>query len=209
MPKVNLSYVQERKEYIIDCTYKVLNGKALKDINMRDVIKETGFSQGTIYNYYKNIDEIISVIICRYMVHMKERLSGCIDYTNNFDDIYNKICDCMVDMYEENPELFEGMLGRISYSTEPRENQEILYEVFRAGEDLNNIVIELLNKGIEQGVVRADLNMHIAVFYLWSGLGQIIIFSHGKQKYIEEQLKMSRQEYMKQGFELIARSIMK
>ena len=209
MPKVNLSYVQERKEYIIDCTYKVLRTKAIKDLNMRDVIKETGFSQGTIYNYYKNIDEIVSVIICRYMVEMREGLLKCIDYSNDFISIYNKICHCMIEMHKENPELFEGMLGRVSYSSAPKKEQDVFYEIFQVGEALNDIVIKLLKIGINQGVVREDLNLYVAVFHLWSGIGQIIIFSNNKKAYIEEQFQISRQEYMKQGFELIVRSILK
>lgn len=209
MPKVNESYYEERKHYIIDCTYRVLRKKSLKEINMRDVIRETGFSQGTIYNYYKSIDEIRSVIIFQYMKAMQERLSCTIAQNSDFEGCYKKICNTMIDMYEENPELFEGVLGTISFNSVSHGNNDILYSVYQAGEALNYTIIDLLQKGRKDGIVREDLNLYVAVFYLWSGIGQTIIFSHSKQEYIETCFHMSREMYMEQGFELVIRSILK
>lgn len=208
MPKVDESYYEERKHYIIDCAYRVLRKKSLEEMNMRDVIRETGFSQGTIYNYYKSIDEIRSVIIYQYMKTMQEKLSQCIARTFDFKDCYRKICNTMADMYEENPELFKGMLGTIAFNSTAQGNNDVLYMVYQAGEDLNRTIIELLEKGIGNGIVRTDLNLYVAVFHLWSGIGQTIVFSHSKQQYIETQLHMTRHEYMEQGFELVIRSIL-
>lgn len=209
MPKVNLSYYEERKKYIIDCAMKVLSGKSLEQINMRDIIRETGFSQGTIYNYYKNIDEIISVLICQYMGKMKDALGDCIEHSKDFYDCYHKICDCMIDLHQENPELFAAMLGKISYHDTEESNQDILYKIYQVGEELNVVMIELLKKGINDGFVRKNINLYVAVFHLWSSIGQTILFSYSKQKYIENQFHMTRHEYMEQGFHLIIRSILK
>lgn len=209
MPKVNALYYEERKNFIIECAYRVLENKPMCELTMRDVIKESGFSQGTIYNYYKSIEEVLSVIICRYMLHMRQELSDCIASSGDFYDCYDRICDRMICLHQENADLFEGMLGKISYSAMPRDNEDILYDVYQAGEDLNNIIIELLKKGIADGIIREDLNLCVTVFYLWSGIGQIIVFSHNKKQYIEEQFHMTRQDYMKQGFELIIRSILR
>lgn len=209
MPKVNHTYYEERKNYIIECAYRVLQNKSLSELTMRDVIKETSFSQGTIYNYYKNIDEIVSVIVCRYMIHMRQELSDCITDSGDFYDCYRRICDCMVRLHQENADLFEGMLGKISYSAIPLEKDDVLYQVYQAGEELNDLIIDLLQNGIRAGMIRENINLCVTVFYLWSGIGQIIVFSYNKQKYIEEQFHMSRQEYMKQGFELIIHSVLK
>lgn len=209
MPKVDVSYYEERKNYILECAYHVLKKKSLSELTMRDVIKESGFSQGTIYNYYKNIDEIVSVIICRYMHHMRQELSDCITNSSDFYDCYDRICDCMVRLHEENADLFEGMLGKISYNAMPEEKADVLYDVYQAGEGLNDLIIDLLQNGMKTGIIREDINLCVAVFYLWSGIGQIIVFSHNKQKYIEEQFHMSRKDYMKQGFELIIHSVLK
>lgn len=207
MPKVNDSYYEERKSYILECACRVLKNRPMNELTMRDVIRESGFGQGTIYNYYKNIEEIRSVIIYRYMTDMKRELEACISASAGFFDCYERICHCMICMHQENPDLFEGMLGKISYSALPRK-EDVLYDVYQAGEALNDVIIKLLEKGIADGILRKDINPCVTVFYLWSGISQIILFSYNKKQYIEERFQMTRQEYMKQGFALIIRSIL-
>lgn len=209
MPKVNATYYEERKNYIIECAYRVLERKPLNEIQMRDIIKETGFSQGTIYNYYENVDKIISVLISQYMSIMRERLSCCIEQFMDFKDCYQEICSCLIGLYEENSSLFEGMLGRLSYHSVSQGPDDDLFQVYQEGEALNDRIIKLLERGMQEGIVRTDLNLHVTVFYLWSGIGQVIIFSYNKQQYLEEELGISRQEYLKQGFDLVIRSILK
>ncbi|MGL9730069.1 TetR/AcrR family transcriptional regulator [Enterococcus sp. DIV0756] len=63
MPKVSDDYIAERKAYILKCASEVLIEKPLFQVTMRDIIKKTGFSQGAIYRYYANIDEIFIALI--------------------------------------------------------------------------------------------------------------------------------------------------
>lgn len=207
MPKVTDSYLEEKREFIVDCTRKVLENKSFRQITMRDVIRETGFSQGAIYKYYNNLEEILNVIICDAMKKMKTALKSCLADYVDFDKCYKDICNCMIKLYEDSPEIFEAMLKEVSYCTESDGENNILFEIYQVGEELNDIIITLLQKGIDSGIVKPDLNLNIAVFYMWSGIGQIIIFSFNKQKYIEQQFGMKRAEYMEQSFDLIIRSI--
>lgn len=58
MPKVTEEYLNEKKNFIVECTNEILKEKPLYQITMRDIIKKAGFSQGAIYRYYASIDEI-------------------------------------------------------------------------------------------------------------------------------------------------------
>lgn len=209
MPKVQESYLEEKRKFIVDCTLKVLEEKTFHQITMRDVIRETGFSQGAVYKYYNNLEEILSVIICDGMKKMKALLENCLADYVDFDRCCKNICSCMIELYEDSPAIFEALLEEVSYCTEMKGGNDTLFEIYQVGEELDEIIISLLQKGIDCGSVKSDLNLNIAVFYLWSGIGQIIIFSYKKQKYIEQQLGMERKEYMEQSFDLIIRSIKK
>ncbi len=63
MPKVNPDYLDHKKEQILSATISVCKRKPLYQITMKDIIRETGLSQGGIYRYYKNIDEILVEVI--------------------------------------------------------------------------------------------------------------------------------------------------
>lgn len=58
MPKVSKKYLTDKKNYILECTGEILKEKPLYSVNMRDIIKKAGFSQGIIYHYYASLDEI-------------------------------------------------------------------------------------------------------------------------------------------------------
>ncbi len=42
MPKVSEEYIENKKKYIVDCTYKVCLRKPVEMVTMTDLIEETG-----------------------------------------------------------------------------------------------------------------------------------------------------------------------
>lgn len=59
MPKVNEAYISEKKQVILDATFRICMRKPVYQVTMKDVIKETGnMSQGGIYRYYANFYDI-------------------------------------------------------------------------------------------------------------------------------------------------------
>lgn len=58
MPKVTEEYIQNKKQKIIDSAYRLCQQKTISTVTMQDIIDSTGLSQGGIYRFYKDIDEI-------------------------------------------------------------------------------------------------------------------------------------------------------
>lgn len=65
MPKVSADYFENRKNQILDAAYRVSMSKPMHEVSMRDIILESGFSQGGIYRYFSNIDDILIELINR------------------------------------------------------------------------------------------------------------------------------------------------
>ncbi len=63
MPKVSSSYLNMKKEAIINAAAAVLKNKPMYEIEMKDIIKEAGLSQGGIYRYFAGLDEILVEVI--------------------------------------------------------------------------------------------------------------------------------------------------
>lgn len=60
MPKVTEEYIINKKKKITDAAYALCLRKTVSTVTMQDIINETGLSQGGIYRFYKDIDEIFS-----------------------------------------------------------------------------------------------------------------------------------------------------
>ena len=58
MPKVTQEYILNKKKKIIDAAYELCLEKTVSTVTMQDIINRTGLSQGGIYRFYKDIDEI-------------------------------------------------------------------------------------------------------------------------------------------------------
>ncbi len=58
MPKVTEEYILTKKLKIIQAAYQLCLSKTVSTVTMQDIIDATGFSQGGIYRFYKDIDEI-------------------------------------------------------------------------------------------------------------------------------------------------------
>ena len=68
LPKVREEYFEAKKAKILDAAYRVAMKKPVHEVSMRDIITESGYSQGGIYRYFRNLDEVlIELINSRYV----------------------------------------------------------------------------------------------------------------------------------------------
>lgn len=65
MPKVNKDYFEKKAQTIIDAALRVCKSKPAYGVTLKDVVKECGISQGGIYCYFSDIDEIFAGILNR------------------------------------------------------------------------------------------------------------------------------------------------
>ena len=59
MPKVTQAYINQKKNLIVQSAAICCDKKAVCSVTMQDVIDESGLSQGGIYRFYQNIDDIL------------------------------------------------------------------------------------------------------------------------------------------------------
>lgn len=81
MPKVKKEYFMEKENEIVEAAIRVCKLKPAYAVTMRDVVKECKISQGGIYCYFSDIDEIFAGI-----------LNKCYSQTK-FDEAAAKIFD--------------------------------------------------------------------------------------------------------------------
>lgn len=66
MPRVTEKYIEEKKNQVLDASLTVMGHKPLFAVTMQDIINETGFSQGAIYRYYEDIDDILIAVLNKF-----------------------------------------------------------------------------------------------------------------------------------------------
>lgn len=81
MPKVTEEYIINKKKTITDAAYDLCLQKTVSTVTMQDIIDRTGLSQGGIYRFYKDIDEIFADMIrqMRERVSIKEKIDKILE----------------------------------------------------------------------------------------------------------------------------------
>lgn len=101
MPKVTEEYIQNKKNKIINAAYALCLKKTVSTVTMQDIINETGFSQGGIYRFYKDIDDIFSdmILYLRKKENIKEKTDEILSKEDELPpkEITNRIFDMLAD----------------------------------------------------------------------------------------------------------------
>lgn len=162
MPKVSAEYLANKRQDIADAAYRVCLRKPVSSVTMTDIINETGLSQGGIYRFYTDLDDIL-----RTMIANMRKEYGIIEDTDeifasceelSIEEFSRKICDMLADRMEK---MLTTVL-KINYDisvlaiNEPKRVEKILEGVEPESnmEHLTMATVELVTGKIKSGEIK-------------------------------------------------------
>lgn len=172
MPKVTDEYLTEKRNLILEYINELLNEKPLYLITMRDIIKKAGFSQGTIYRYYANIDEIYVDFINKNTTYnlLVQKIDTLL---NSEQPAKSIISDCIIAIGEYIEELLKSVGGRTcfellvtyAYDTEKRNSIFPKLRFKQSLEYAQNKTVEYLMQQIHQGVLKSTIPVNSIIMF--------------------------------------------
>jgi AcrR family transcriptional regulator len=66
---------EELRELIIDATTEIVEQDGLEGLSAREIAKRIGYSPGTLYNVFENLDDILLTIEARLLDRLADRLA--------------------------------------------------------------------------------------------------------------------------------------
>ena len=104
MPRVSEEYLEQKRREIVDAAYRVCVSKPITSVEMKDVIRETGFSHGVVYRYYKDLDEVLSDLVVR--INSEHKIDDKVDSIlaaagDDYDKAIHNICAMLSDYMQE------------------------------------------------------------------------------------------------------------
>lgn len=172
MPKVTDEYLTDKRNLILECISEILKEKPLYLITMRDIIKKAGFSQGAIYRYYSNIDEIYIDFINKNITY--NLLEQKIDALLNSEQLAKSIIsDCIIVMGEYIEELLRSVGGKTcfellvtyAYDTEKRNSIFPKLKFKQSLEYAQNKIVEYLMQNIHRGVLQSTIPVNSIIAF--------------------------------------------
>jgi TetR/AcrR family transcriptional regulator, cholesterol catabolism regulator len=159
----------------------------IKNITMDDIAKHLGMSKKTIYQYFKDKDEVVHSLLIAKIEEDKRLFQQTFDKSANIVEETFEIMKNMRDILKDvNPVLFHEL-----YKFYPQSWK--LFDDFKSSFILDSIE-RCLKNGQEQGLVRQDINIPVLARMRLENLDLAFLgkaFASGKHNMVEVQLAMT------------------
>lgn len=195
------------RENIASAAQMLFMEKGIAAASMDDIAKTAGYSKATLYVYFKNKEEIIGLLVLESMKKLHAYLSSALEQQETTKAKYDFICHGLVQYQEEFPYYFKTALDKINIDFENETYLSEEKETYHIGEEINEKIKQFLQAGIENGEIRADIEIKSTIFTFWGMLSGFIQMAANKETYITKEIKQSKQQFLEYGFDTLYRSI--
>lgn len=200
--------IQFHRSNIIRAAEKLFLEKGIESTTMDSISKEADYSKATLYVYFKNKEEIIGELT---LISMKLLHQTFIKATSDARDCYDQyyaFCYALMDFQQNHPIYYQCLLREINVDLDLPKTPNVYQEIYNVGEDINEVIGSILEKGIAQGYIRGDINIFQTVFILWASISGVIDMATQKEKYFLKCNGITKDAFLKYSFDTILKSIL-
>ncbi len=177
--------------------------------SMDEIAKAAGYSKATLYVYFASKDEIVSVLALESMRKLCACIASALEGEQTTRGKYDLICQALVRYQAEHPFYFQMTLETLKTDFSGPGCFPEDRETYQVGEEINEMIASLLRAGVAAGDLRAGLDVAPTAFSCWGMLAGLILLAANKQDYIQTAMGLSREDFLRQGFDRIYRSVEK
>ena len=193
MPKVNQEYVAEKEKSIVDAAIRVCKFKPAYAVTLRDVVKECGISQGGLYHYFTDIDEIFAEILNRSFEENKvdENEYKIFESNNPLDEIILTSFAILGQLIDNMTNQYGSLIFELNsiYLHEPERGMKAASRI-KNHNDMEAFIDKIFNL-IETHIAKDDIELAVSKEHLMllvnvtmQGIQQSVTFSqksYGKE----------------------------
>jgi AcrR family transcriptional regulator len=157
--------MEKLKQDITDAAAALFKKCGLRSVSIDDVCKELRISKKTFYNYFKQKDELIEqVLLCMHeLKKTKTKYPWVYDSSKNIIDILMEFDKTIKNNAENEKKHWSMIFDLEKYYPKIFQQRE---EAMKA-HNLEIIKI-LINKGLEEGIFRKDMDIELTAMFLAS-----------------------------------------
>ncbi len=178
MAALKESQKQKRRAQIIEGAVKVFARKGFYHATVKDVAREAGVADGTIYLYFKNKDDLlISLFECK-MEDILSHFRTCLSALSDPLEKLRAFIEAYFELIEKDIELsdvFQVELRQSSKFLKDYHNEKFMQYL--------EIIADIISAGKDIGFFRADLDINITKILVFGAIDEVArqwILSNGK-----------------------------
>ncbi|MEM7107473.1 MAG: TetR/AcrR family transcriptional regulator [Bacteroidota bacterium] len=180
---------ESRKSQIIAAADLVLLEVGIERFTVDQVIEKAGIAKGTVYNYYKNKDEMLAELGAKAirLLHQtfKEATAQQLSYVNKI----KAICYAHYDYTKKYPAYSD----LISHMERPEFDIHIQGYV-KISHDLTDFVVNIVREGQEEGEIKKSIDPHLLTYISWATNVGVVQFVESKKNMLKNHHEISTKQ---------------
>ncbi len=98
---------QRMKSYFIEAAKKILRGEGFKSISVRNIANEAGYSYATLYNYFKDLREVLYFCVLDFLEECRTFTVSQNRSKMNADEHLRSVTKAYCNFFVQYPSFFE------------------------------------------------------------------------------------------------------
>lgn len=165
--------IQEKriKEYFIQATKEILKGEGLQSISVRNVADKAGYSYATLYNYFKDINELVFLCVSDFQEECRLFVAENTSKRTEGIDKLKATVLWYINYFIEYPGIFELFyLAKVSDFGHKQSTMNII------GNSLDKVCETEWNYCINQGLLKPNKAENLKSQLRFIVIGMLLLF---------------------------------
>jgi TetR/AcrR family fatty acid metabolism transcriptional regulator len=191
-----------RKQHILDCAEQIIGQEGLNSLSIAGVAKSAKLAVGTIYLYFPKKEDIIAHLTIKSREMLLQKFEESTANIHNALDQLRNLLSAYIAFYKQHA-FYHQLVSFYETNAGLDEPKELL----QASKNITDLVVAILQKGKQQGCIRAEIDEQEFSFLLWGTAVGIIQLINVKSTILQAQLNKSSDQFYESYIELIITSI--
>lgn len=153
---------QQRQNDIIDAARKLFAEKNFDEVSMDEIAKKVGLGKGTLYLYFKNKESLYFAVVSRGTRIWAEMVKKEVEKGNNGLEKLKLYVNANKEFSNEYPDyfrlLYSPSLIKKQFDMEKMTSSQEFQEVRELFKEIMLIGIDSIQKGVDEGKIRSDVD---------------------------------------------------
>lgn len=165
MPRITAQRQQDRYLAILEAARSVLADKGYEAASIGEIARQAGISEGLIYRYFDNKRDLLMAVLGQFYLRVINGLESTVARKNTFRDRLRILIKKHLEAFASDTELCRLFLTQVRVASDYRGS-----EIHRLNRRYTSILLGVIQDGIAEGVVRADVDPRMLRDMLFGGI---------------------------------------
>lgn len=160
---------QITKKRILEKSHEMFQNFSYSKVTMEEIASNLGISKKTLYKYFTNKEHVLRELVSSVKCDVEEKFENI--FADETTDFIQKL-QSVLDIIGENIKRMQGNLTQDLIKNHPEIWKDI--QEFKRQKSQGNFT-KLINHGIKEGFVKADINSELIVMIYAAAINEIMI----------------------------------